>query len=299
MLYAYRLAQTYLLPVSYLDILEDAPGQNLLELVRCLELLLEREPEFVFQRQGRVLQAVYSCVPFMTEQLNPYAEMLGAVSAVWPVCLAGGVGGRESGRLVYRLEEKQIKVEKYSISGMPFEVMDGMYLQVEFPDSQMAEETLRLLQSARKRTGICVLERSMENYLDGQRIRYYGDGTLFCYICLEGEEGPKWYLEALTIAQKLRLWMAFLEDQIQPREFEWLYQALADNYSYFFPEWSISLEKALEILGFQVVNQRGRFSVNDAKGRPRFFDFEHGGDADRAFLKLLCPLVPVDRITKF
>lgn len=94
---------------------------------------------------------------------------------------------------------------------------------------------------------------------------------LYCYEsvfeCPEAEA----CLAALSLEQKVRLWMAFLAEDRECVEFQWLYDAIARRILENRIEWELSLYEAMKRLGYSIQADQRRFMLCDGQGRRALF----------------------------
>ena len=97
-------------------------------------------------------------------------------------------------------------------------------------------------------------------------------------------------LAALSLEQKVRLWMAFLAEDRECVEFQWLYDAIARRILENRIEWELSLYEAMQRLGYSIQADQRRFMLCDGQGRRRYFGADSVRNSERALMKILFPL---------
>ena len=97
-------------------------------------------------------------------------------------------------------------------------------------------------------------------------------------------------LAALSLEQKVRLWMAFLAEDRECVEFQWLYDAIARRILENRIEWELSLYEAMKRLGYSIQADQRRFMLCDGQGRRRYFGADSVRNSERALMKILFPL---------
>ena len=90
--------------------------------------------------------------------------------------------------------------------------------------------------------------------------------------------------------KKLALWLSFLKDGFQPIEFEWLADSIGENTLLNRLEWELSLEEAMDQLGFRTRNREKSFELFDGKGNKLYYGADCRSAAERSLVKLLFPL---------
>lgn len=89
---------------------------------------------------------------------------------------------------------------------------------------------------------------------------------------------------------KLTLWKVFLKEKLEPAEFEWLSEEIAEGTISNRMEWELALREAMNQLQFRVVNQENSFELFDDAGKRLYFGADCHSAAERALLKILFPL---------
>ena len=105
-----------------------------------------------------------------------------------------------------------------------------------------------------------------------------------------GAASPAACLQVLNFTQKVTLWTAFLRDKLEPVEFEWLADAIAEGALSNRMEWELALQEAMDLLGFRMVYEDQNFAVFDGEGRRLYFGVDSHSAAVRAWMKICFPL---------
>ena len=81
-----------------------------------------------------------------------------------------------------------------------------------------------------------------------------------------------------------------MKDGFQPIEFEWLADSIGENTLLNRLEWELSLEEAMDQLGFRTLNREKSFELFDGKGNKIYYGADCRSAAERSLVKLLFPL---------
>ena len=288
MLYPYRLALEKTIPLSP-SLVEASPTDRLLRLVCSVSDLFSTQP-FPLYKDGRpTLLLLYRDVAYSWKDLaDSFGDTIAAVSDHWPLSLYGTTGDRETGQLTIRREGGRGIIRLHSVSGRPFDSMEGLCLQLETESADTASSLAQVCSQLSPQAPLAALSRKLEPFLTGCSL-LPTTGSAFCYLAWSEAEKPA-LLGLLSAAQKEQLWQTFLADGVQPLEFDWLWDAYCSGEAPHLLEWEMALRVVLEELGFSIQRQEGFFQVTDAQGQILRFDLVKGGPAEKIFLKLLFPL---------
>lgn len=290
LLYSYKLAGEYKGAVQSGTLPSRPAGSLMVELIGTLDTFLGAERNMLYRRGSKTLSILYRDVLLRCEDLMEYGGLLAGVNKKWKLSVSGSTPSRETGEMEFFQEGGRIIMKKYCVSGKDFHQLDSLCLRLQAEEARTAEYIYRVLRKFQADSACCAVDRVLEPFLKGQQLEFFADGMLFCYLTFVSDVMPEEYLYSLSLSQKERLWGCFLEDDMQTREFDWLYDLLAQGKCRRLLEWELALQNCLENLQFQVKNTPDGFSVADGRGKIRIFDFEKGGAAERAFLKILFPL---------
>lgn len=268
----------------------DAPEEMLpapacfLTAVRSLNQLFGESP-VPMPTGGRSTTLLYRDAVYLWQDI---AQQAGPLAALAPMTFFGVTEGRETVQLSFRLEGRTLIARRRSDSGREFERLQGLAMRMEWPDRESAAWMRALAVRLPARAVCCAACGRDRELLHPGGLLVPTPGSLFTYLAWEPVSTPD-LLACLTAEHKTALWRRFLEDDRQPLEFDWLWDAY-----YGAPldllEWTLTLHGAMEELGFRVERTPCSFRVTDQEGRERRFDFSRGGPAERVFLKLLFPL---------
>ena len=137
----------------------------------------------------------------------------------------------------------------------------------------------------------CCLKLGRRGFLKEQKLAVTGASRgRFCYGGLETQAAAGDCLYSLDFPKKLALWLSFLKDGFQPIEFEWLADSIGENTLLNRLEWELSLEEAMDQLGFRTLNREKSFELFDGKGNKLYYGADCRSAAERSLVKLLFPL---------
>lgn len=289
MLYPARLIARYRVPLG--PALENAPSPaRFLEIAHLLTALFEREPAVLYLPGGATLTLLYRSADYFWQDITDnVAPLAAALPGEMGLCFFGATGARETVELSLAREGGEGVVSLRSVSGARFGRLQGLGLRAQFPDASTAAALAELTAADSLAAGCGVVARRHEELLSACGLLAPTQGSLFAYFSWE-PAAPQQFLCALTAAHKARLWRTFLQDEQQPREFEWLWENYYTGEALFLLEWELALRLVLEELSFRVQRDKASFRLLDGKGRERRFDFAQGGPAEKLFLKLLFPI---------
>ena len=143
MLYPYRLALEKTFPLSP-SLVEASPTDRLLRLVCSVSDLFSTQP-FPLYKDGRpTLLLLYR-----------------------DVALYGTTGDRETGQLTSRREGGRGIIRLHSVSGRPFDSMEGLCLQLETESADTASSLAQVCSQLSPQAPLAALSRKLEPFLTG------------------------------------------------------------------------------------------------------------------------------------
>ena len=187
-----------------------------------------------------------------------------------------------------RREDRLLAVER-TVSGRPAETVESLCLRIQCADPEQARTLLTLFRATDWDSGVIVVDWDLRSVLGEEGTRF-GGRTCFCYGSIYEDTPPDAYLHALHFHQKKTLWMGLLRDGCDYLEFEWLYRQISSGELKNRMEWELSLNAALEELGYTVQLSQREFRLFDGEGRRRYFNFDSPQYSQRAVLKMLFPI---------
>lgn len=288
MLYPFQLVSETLLPLPPVPPPSSAAA-GFLALARTLSGLFDETPAVLYLPGASSLTLLYRDVSYhwrdVFDSAGPLAAGLNA-----PPRFFGTTPARETAELTVRPGPPgQAAVRLRSVSGRPFDRLQGLGVRLETGDASTAALLAEVAAALPCRAPCGVFSRRFEGLLRGCGLLAPTDGSLFAYLTWEPVPQEQLLL-ALTCAHKAALWRAFLQDGLQPLEFDWLWTHYYTGEAIFLLEWELALGEVLEDLGYRVDRGPASFRVLDGEGRDRRFDFARGAPAEKLFLKLLFPL---------
>lgn len=254
--------------------------------IRRLNSFFGEKPTLLILPGGKNTMLLYRDAAYLWQDV---AEQVGGFAAWAPMRFYGTTEGRETAELSFHPAQTALTARLRSVSGKPFDHLQGLGLQMEWPDRDTAVWMAELAAAVPTRGSCCAVPSCLRAALTDSGLLVPTQGSLFMYLNWETVP-PTARLQALTMSHKAQLWHGFLESGQQPLEFDWLWDAYYAEEPLYLLEWELALRMVLEELGFQVERGDNAFRVVDAGGRERRFDFARGGPAEKVFLKLLFPL---------
>lgn len=255
---------------------------------------LEEDP-VVFKSGGeRELIALFrgACCR-CNDLLAAHGGTLARLSACWKVELCGTVGGPEVGKLSIWPEGAGLCWEQSNVSGHPFDELSDLCVKIKVETRQELEFLIEVLGRLTFRARCIAVPKRYEKICEESALAKHMDGVRFCYLPMLDDVEPDEALESLDIEQKEALWCDFLENGLPAREFEWAWAACRKGETMGLLEWELALRLALLKNEIQVVNTESEFKVLDREGKTMRFSAASSNAAERLFLKILFPAVPV------
>lgn len=271
---------------------ESTPGRELLSLLLDINDWLGAAPKVYRSLQGRTLYLSYPNAVFPVDDFfDCFGGSMADVSRTWPVCGFGVADNQETVCLTAGQDGDALKLVQHSLSGKSAEVLTSLCLQLDGTTKETAERFGRLLTGMKWQIGIAALNWEDEDFLKEQKLAVTGASRgRFCYGGLETQAAAGDCLYSLDFPKKLALWLSFLKDGFQPIEFEWLADSIGENTLLNRLEWELSLEEAMDQLGFRTLNREKSFELFDGKGNKLYYGADCRSAAERSLVKLLFPL---------
>ena len=240
------------------------------------------------------LQLGYQAISFPTaDYAENYGPLVMQINTSWPLQSFGTARNGELVGISFSPEKKKLRMSQHSTSGTWYESLDGLYLNLQFPDAASARCLAILLQAAETGQPVVALPWKDAAFLESQQLASPDRTLSYCYVALHGEEQPDPLacLTGLTLEQKQSLWQLFLEGKAYPPEFEWLWDQLSESAPPpDWTEWSLALYQVLDRLHFHFVCSGSQFELQDGDGKRLYFSVDHNTGAERVLMKVLFPL---------
>ena len=160
-------------------------------------------------------------------------------------------------------EEAQCWIRESTLSGRQAETIQSLCLCLTCGSSHEAEAVQQLLQAMDWKRGLAAVEWKCGDSLGGESGRELPEPGLYCYESIFECPEAEACLAALSLEQKVRLWMAFLAEDRECVEFQWLYDAIARRILENRIEWELSLYEAMKRLGYSIQADQRRFMLCD------------------------------------
>lgn len=268
------------------------PGQELLTLLDGINGWLEEYPCVQASRKDSTIYLFYRDAAFSVDDFwDTFAEGMARVNRAWNLCALGTAPSQESVLLSARLDEKTLSLTQSNLSGIPADSLQGLCLMLDCGDPQVCSVLLELLGRINWQTGAAALSWKDTDFLSEQKlILNPGSIGYFCYAGIGCAGIGSEYLPSLSFSQKMTLWSSFLGEGLNPAEFGWLAQDIAQNTLSNRMEWELALLEVLERLQIRVVNEDKSFAMFDGSGRRLYFGADDRRAAEWVLLKILFPL---------
>lgn len=264
-----------------------------LEIVGILNDLFEERPQLLGLPGGSCVTVLYRNVAYLPRDIMDSVGRLAAqVSRELPIRFIGTTDARETAEMTVQPQDgKTALLQLHSPSGRPVERMYGLGVHLNVPgEHSLAYLTDVIAAMPTDGPLIGAVSKRHERFLCSGGLLVPVEGAFFAYFSWEPEADWRQLLYTLTAKHKLLLWEAFLEDGVQPREFDWLWEIYYTEKASYLLEWELALRMVLEKLCFHVEHRAHSYRLIDGSGRERRFDFIQGGPAEKVFLKLLFPV---------
>ncbi len=291
MLHSYQEASRMQIPFPK-HVAKAIPGRELLLLLCGVNQWLEEEPSVYLASQGKSLLILYPNVAFhIADFWESFCLSMANIHRIWPICALGTAQNQETVRLLSMEKHGSLVLVQQSLSGKPASALETLCFQVDCNDEETAGHLFRILTAINWRVEIAALSWKDANFLHEQMMFVGPDpGGLYCYAGLDSDCSTRDRLLSLDFAQKNSLWSAFLKDGLEPMEFEWLAEEIAEDTLSNRMEWELALREVIEKLQFRVVNQEKSFELFDASGNRLYLGADDRHAAAWSLLKILFPL---------
>ena len=270
-----------------------SPFTWFLEIVGILNDLFEERPRLLGLPGEACITMLYRDVVYLPRDIIDSVGRLAAqVSRELPISFVGTTDARETAEITERPQDgKTALLQLWSLSGRPVGQMYGLGVHLNLPGEQSLAYLSDMI-AAMPPDGplIGAVSQKYERFLRDGRLLVPVEGTFFAYFSWEPEADWRQLLYTLEAEHKLLLWEAFLEDGVQPKEFDWLWEIYYTEKAGYLLEWELALRMVLEKLCFHVERGERSYQLIDGSGQARRFDFIQGGPAEKVFLKLLFPV---------
>ncbi len=177
-----------------------------------------------------------------------------------------------------------------TISGKTVDTIDSLCLRIDCNSLKLAHILQILFQSVDWRKGIIVTDWKYYNFFVEEKIEHHWENSCFCYGSVGNNTLPEDYVQALKFTQKVTLWIGFLRDGFDYKEFEWLYMLISENAVENRIEWELALHTAMHNLGYTIQVLRHEFELYDVQSQRKYFNFNSRQYAQMALLKILFPI---------
>ena len=289
MFYPLRTVSEEPFPLRPADLTLD-PAAHFLALMHQVNELFDETPTVLHIPGDGMVTLLYRDVACRwRDLLDGAGAEAAALSVAVPLWFSGTTPDRETAQLTLRREERGFTVCRSSLSGREFDRLQGLGVQVDWPEVDAAAHVAALAAGLSAGAPCGAFGPEHRDFLRRCGLLAPTAGSCFAYFSW-GEFSPRQFLMALSMEQKAGLWRSFLEDGQQYKEFEWLWEDYAAGETVYLLEWELALRAVLEDLGFRLERDELRFQVLDGKGEVRRFDFDRGGPAEKLFLKILFPI---------
>ncbi len=291
MLHPYRTASK--IQVSLVESVEESsPALGLLSVLCGIDGWLGRAPSVQSSAQGKSIYILYRDAAFLVEDFfEAFGPEMAFIGETWPVCAYGTARNQETVRLWAEREGNSCRFVQESISGSSADVLQTLCLQVDCPEKEEAEQLASFLKAVSFKPAVAAVEWKSAEFLRRQNLLLpVSSGTFFCYGGGDPASPPGECLSALDFSQKVSLWNAFLGEGLEPVEFEWLAEEIAQGSIENRMEWELALRDSMDQLGCRIVNGKNAFQIYDGAGNRLYFGADGRHAAELALIKILFPL---------
>ena len=252
-------------------------------------------PHRVFYRHGdRQLKIGYEVLSFPTDELaENFGSLVSKIDQTWPLEVFGIADSGELVGISFAGDGDSLVMRQQSVSGVWFDELRDLYLTLLLPDIKAARCLFDLLRAVEDGRPAAAMEWEYADFLEQQHLACIDRTLSFCYVYFEQDcpdDAPLACLLSLTLEQKQKLWLLFLEKRIFPPEFEWLWDTLVNQCAPNWIEWTLSLFSVLEHLNIQFICRGSQFELLDGLGKRLYFGVDHTGAAEQVLMKILFPL---------
>lgn len=244
----------------------------------------ETEPE--------TLYVLFNEAGFVEDEFwTAFGSVLGALSSRWQIDLFSTEPF--VGETVWMKIEEQdgtlYEIEK-TVSGKPAETLQGLCLRIQCETPEESSNLQALLDGADWDNGVTAVMWEYGGFLETEEISLKLQNTCVCYGSVFVHVEPSKLLCTLRFPQKVFLWKEYLRTGFDYGEFEWMYQAIAENVLGNRIEWELALHEAIRGLKFSIRIAPQGFELYDGQGNRRYFSADSGWYGEKALLKILFPL---------
>lgn len=159
------------------------PAEQFLTLIRTVSLLFDQAPNLLPTAGGRLTLLYRNLAYLLQDVVDNTGGPAAALSALWPLRFYGTTEGRETAEWsISTLDVKTALVGLRSVSGKPFDHLEGLGIQVELPNAALAA-ALRELCAAAPFLGACaVIPSGGAALLEGSPLLVPARGSRFSYL---------------------------------------------------------------------------------------------------------------------
>ena len=220
-----------------------------------------------------------------------FGEYLVLFRTKWKIDIFGtSDSSQETVWLTLKEDNDHIYAVQKTLSGNPVDTIESLCMRIQCTSLQQSEVLFALFTATNWKNGTTVVDWKYGSFLLEENFAIPTKNSCFCYGSVFDDVKHEEVLQALNFQQKIVLWTAFLKNGFDYEEFEWLYNAIAENVVPNRIEWELSLHTAMQNLGYIIQVLPNDFELYDGNGCRRYFSFNSASYAERTFLKILFPL---------
>lgn len=264
-----------------------SPLAAAVDLIYLLNCSVE-DPPSVYTSDDNVLWVYYANSCFVCED---FFSNYGLHMAISKIAVYGGTDGFEGGDLSAEFLDKgkSVRFQKKNVSGTDFELIRDIALKLSLESHEYTCAFQKLIHHIQAQNSYLAIDRTAFHDEILETFPKRSGDTYYQYRILGNETSH--YLNALSISQRKKLWLLFLNDHFSPLEFDDAYTAMEQNIISAFP-WELALRLAMEEIGITVRFENGYF-ITKRDGSRMFPDFSSEQAAEKLFLKLIFPRHPI------
>lgn len=244
------------------------------------------------EKDAGVLYLLYRDIVFSDQDFwQTFGGYLIVLRPRWEIRAFGAeLFTQEAAELSLEQQDGTFYAVQRTVSGQHADSIRSLCLRVQCPGAGEAARLRSLCQSMDWKSGVLAAGWDLRGFFDQEQIPWLHQNSCYCYGDLSGHPWPEKYLDVLRFPQKVKLWAGFLESGLDYAEFEWLYGRISGRELSGRTEWELALYAALQQLGYTLKISGTEFELCNGQGERRYFSFNSGQNAQRAFLKLLFPI---------
>lgn len=244
------------------------------------------------EKNGCSLYVLFRDISFSSQDFwQTFGGYLIALYAQWKIDIFGTeLSTQETVELSLDRQDNTFYAVQKTISGRYADNISSLCLRIQCADAEKGATLSLLCKNIDWQSGILVVGWELREIFEREHIPWLHQNSCYCYGNVSEDQKKKNCLDALKFPQKVNLWLQFLENRFDYTELEWLYDRISEQDLNDHTEWELALYSAMNRLNYTLKISESEFELFDGKGERRYFSFNSGQNAQKAFLKLLFPV---------